>query len=52
MKKFTYQEYIEYQKEISKKEEKERKEKEEYIKEITQKRVYKRNNTEKSKQST
>ena len=39
MKKFTYQEYIEYQKEISKKEEKERKEKEEYIKEITQKRV-------------
>ena len=39
MKKFTYQEYIEYQKEISKKEEKERKEEEEYIKEITQKRV-------------
>ena len=30
MKKFTYQEYIEYQKEISKKEEKERKEEEEY----------------------
>ena len=39
MKKFTYQEYIKYQKEISKKEEKERKEEEEYIKEITQKRV-------------
>ena len=39
MKKFTYQEYIEYQKEISKKEEKERKGEEEYIKEITQKRV-------------
>lgn len=39
MKKFAYQEYIEYQKEISKKEEKERKEEEEYIKEITQKRV-------------
>ena len=31
MKEFTYQEYLEYQKEISKKEEKERKEEEEYI---------------------
>ena len=33
MKKFTYQDYLEYQKEISKKEEKERQKEEEYIRE-------------------
>lgn len=39
MEEFTYQEYLEYQKEISKEEERERKEKEEYIKETKIKKV-------------